>query len=251
MSPADRRPQHPASTLKYLGRLYADEAKEHACWAKTPSGILAWQSVARPALQRLLGLESMTLALRDHEPSVELGEAEDLGDYTRQPGHIETEPDVPIPFWLLKPKDGGRKPLAITSHGHEARGFDTYAGITRDEEHRRRRIVEAEADVAVQAARRGFIAIAPNTRGFEPSYVPDLNKRHDNRHCRSQLIHCLLAGRTVIGERVWDVQRIIDWAVTLPDEDANRLLMMGKSGGGVRTTYAAACDTRITVAVPS
>jgi dienelactone hydrolase len=207
--------------------------------------------VARPALRRLLGLERMALELREHQPAVELGDTEDLRDCTRQAGHIETEPDVRIPFWLLKPKQRGRRPLAVMPHGHEARGFDTYAGVSRSEEHYRQRIVEREADVAVQAARRGFIAIAPNTRGFEPSYVPDLNKRHGDRHCRSQLIHCLLAGRTVIGERVWDVQRIIDWAVTLPDVDPGRILVMGNSGGGVCTTYAAACDTRVTVAVPS
>jgi dienelactone hydrolase len=64
-------------------------------------------------------------------------------------------------------------------------------------------------------------------------------------------MHCLLAGRTAIGERVWDLQRIIDWAAKLPEVDATRVLMMGNSGGGVATFYAAACDERITVAVPS
>jgi dienelactone hydrolase len=251
MSPTDKDPQHSASTLKYLGRLYSEDVREHACWATTPKGVSAWQSTARPALQRLLGLEHMARALADHQPTVELGDTEDLGAFTRQSGDIDTEPDVRIPFWLLKPKGPGRRPLAVMPHGHEARGFDTYAGISPNEEHRRQRIVEREADVAVQAAKRGFIAIAPSTRGFEPSYVPDITKRHDGRGCRSQLIHCLLAGRTVIGERVWDMQRIIDWAVTLPDVDAGNILVMGNSGGGVSTTYTAACDTRVTVAVPS
>jgi len=64
-------------------------------------------------------------------------------------------------------------------------------------------------------------------------------------------MHCLLAGRTAIGERVWDMQRIIDWAATLPDVDTTNVLMMGNSGGGVTTLYTAACDERITIAVPS
>ena len=251
MSPSTETFEHEAWARKYLARLYADETREYACWAKTPAGIAAWQSVARPALRRLLGLERMARELRDHQPTTDLGDIEDLGDFTRQGGRIETEPDVRIPFWLLKPKEPGPRPLAVTPHGHEARGFDTYAGITQTEEQYRQRIVEAEADVAVQAAKRGFIAIAPSTRGFEPSVIPDLNKRHGDRDCRSHLIHCLLAGRTVIGERVWDMERIIDWAVTLPEVDSERILMMGNSGGGVCTTYAAACDTRVTVAVPS
>jgi dienelactone hydrolase len=65
------------------------------------------------------------------------------------------------------------------------------------------------------------------------------------------LIHCLLAGRTAIGERVWDLSRLLDWALSLPEVDASRVLMMGNSGGGVATLYAAACDTRVRVAVPS
>mgnify|MGYP003349230786 CR=1 FL=1 len=62
-----------------------------------------------------------------------------------------------------------------------------------------------------------------------------------DRECRSQLMHCLLAGRTAVGERVWDLQRLLDWAVTLPGADSRRVLMMGNSGGGMVTMFAAAC----------
>jgi len=113
------------------------------------------------------------------------------------------------------------------------------------------RIEQLDADVAVQAVDRGFLAIAPNTRGFEANCIPDVNDRHDGRDCRSQLIHALLAGRTVIGERVWDLACLIDWALARPETDPSAVLMMGNSGGGVATLYAAACDERVTVAVSS
>ena len=64
-------------------------------------------------------------------------------------------------------------------------------------------------------------------------------------------MHCLLAGRTAIGERVWDMQKLIDWAVALPKVDKSQILMMGNSGGGFVTMYSAALDPRITIAVPS
>jgi hypothetical protein len=64
-------------------------------------------------------------------------------------------------------------------------------------------------------------------------------------------MHCLLAGRTAIGERVWDMQRILDWALALPEVDGRHVLMMGNSGGGMVTIYTAACDERIAIAVPS
>lgn len=64
-------------------------------------------------------------------------------------------------------------------------------------------------------------------------------------------MHCLATGRTAMGERVWDMQRIIDWAVERADIDKEQVLMMGNSGGGMVTLFAAACDERIGIAVPS
>ncbi len=251
MNARDREARHSDGVLAYLCRLYDERTREHACRAIGPEGVADWQASARPALRRLIGLEAMGESLAEHEPSVELHDPDDKGDFTRQLGQIETEPDVQVPFWLLRPRGSGPFPLAIMPHGHETRGHDTYAGVAHNEEHRRTRIEEAQANVAVQAARRGFLAIAPNTRGFGPAGVPDLNGRHGDRDCHSQLIHCLLAGRTAIAERVWDMQRLLGWALTLPEVDGQRVLMMGNSGGGVCTTYSAACDERISTAVPS
>jgi len=121
--------------------------------------------------------------------------------------------------------------------------------VAHDEAHRQK-IVKNKQDVAVQAVRRGFLAIAPATRGLAVDGVPDAYRRHGG-NCRSHMIHCALAGRTAIGERVWDMQRILDWALARPDVAPARVLMMGNSGGGMVTVYAAACDTRISVAVPS
>ena len=81
--------------------------------------------------------------------------------------------------------------------------------------------------------------------------MPDPKGRHGNRPCRAQLIHCLLAGRTPIAERVWDMQRLLDWAEKHPLIDRTRVAMTGNSGGGVLTAYTAAIDTRIRVAIPS
>jgi hypothetical protein len=39
--------------------------------------------------------------------------------------------------------------------------------------------------------------------------------------------------------------------MTLPEVDAATILMMGNSGGGMVTLYTAACDERVTIAVPS
>jgi adenine deaminase len=65
------------------------------------------------------------------------------------------------------------------------------------------------------------------------------------------LLHDILVGRTPIGDRVWDISRLIDWAVENLPVDPGKIVVTGNSGGGTVTLFAAACDTRITVAVPS
>ena len=47
------------------------------------------------------------------------------------------------------------------------------------------------------------------------------------------------------------MQRILDWAFTLPEVDSSHTLMMGNSGGGMVTVFTAACDERIDIAIPS
>ena len=66
----------------------------------------------------------------------------------------------------------------------------------------------------------------------------------------NRLMHDLLLGRTPIGDRVWDMLRLIDWAIKPQDVDWNRIAITGNSGGGTASLFAAPCDTRISVAPP-
>jgi dienelactone hydrolase len=242
--------RHTDGILRYLDRINDCDRHGAAGRATDRQGFEEWQREARPRLHRLIGLDAIAHTTKGHSIQLRLEEPQELADYTRQRGHIETEPEVDIPFWLLRPEGDGPHPLGIFPHGHSDLGMDSYAGTIQDGELAVRNKRE-DREVAVQAVRRGFVAIAPNTRGFKPTAIPDLTGRHGNRDCRSQLIHCLLAGRTPVGERVWDMMRIIDWAKTQPYIDPERILMMGNSGGGVVTIYTSACDTRVAVAVPS
>jgi hypothetical protein len=166
----------------YMQRLYDEGERELAFRPDYPGGFTAWQQDARAALLAKLGIDKIAASAAEHRPRVELGQVEDLGDFTRQPGVIETEPNVRVPFWLLKPKGEGPWPLGVFPHGHDGRGHDTTAGVYADEAHEKKSIAE-DRDVAVQAVRLGFVAIAPAVRGLAVDGVPDLHGRHGNRDC--------------------------------------------------------------------
>jgi len=241
---------YPEEVKAYLKRIYDPGGRPLALRDRYPGGFAKWQADARAALRLRLGMDRMAASVGDHRPTVEWEEPEDLGPFTRRRGVLETEPGVRIPFWLLAPKGEGRRPLGIFPHGHDRRGHDTSAGVYADEAHEKKSVSE-DRDVAVQAVQLGFVAIAPAVRGLAAAGVPDLHGRHGKSDCRSHVMHCLLAGRTAIGERVWDMQRILDWALALPEVDPQHVLMMGNSGGGMVTIFTAACDERIRIAVPS
>jgi len=241
---------YPDHVRDYLQHIYTEGQGQFAYRPDYPGGFDGWRKAARASLSERIGLDKIAAQNTSFEPRVALGVPEDRGDYIRQKCGLVTEASVTVPFWLLKPKGEGPFPLAVLPHGHDTAGLDTHAGIAHDDNHQAR-IDAGDRDVAVQAVKRGFLAIAPATRGLATDGVPDILKRHGDRDCRSHVMHCLLAGRTAIGERVWDVMRLIDWATARPDVDSSRILVMGNSGGGMVTLYTAACDTRVTVAVPS
>ena len=243
---------YPGSVGDYLKRIQRGK-QIHAFDASVGFG--QWQDKAREALIELTGLKQMEKDLDGFTPKIQLGQAEKTNElFTRALCSMETEPGVVIPFYLLIPKDANPAqtlPLLICPHGHDKLGLHSYAGAFMDEKHSRK-VLENQGDIGAQAAQRGYVVIAPATRGLaEEVLVPDPKGRHGNRPCRAQLIHCLLAGRTPIGERVWDMQRLLDWAEKHPLIDPKRIAMTGNSGGGVLTAYTAAIDTRIRVAIPS
>jgi hypothetical protein len=251
--------EFPDATARYLSRLHGKEGAnskvgELAFRADYPGGFKVWQRDGRKKLIDLLGLPRIQKTTGNHKPVVYLGERFQEDGYHRQRGEIETEPGVNIPFWLLTP-DGeatSPRPLAICAHGHDSDGWNTYAGVYRDDDHRKTTLAK-DGNPGVQAVKRGFVTIVPATRGLASAVsIPDPKGRHGKRACRAQLIHCLLAGRTAVGERVWDTQRVLDWALAeLPGIDPKKVVLLGNSGGGVLTVYVAALDERVTVAVPS
>jgi hypothetical protein len=58
-------------------------------------------------------------------------------------------------------------------------------------------------------------------------------------------------GGTVLGLRVRDARRLIDYVATRRDADVSRLGAMGISGGGMHTLYSACLDERIRACVVS
>ena len=232
----------------HFAATYTPFTPEFSFGARSPAELEEWQTAFRPRLRQILGLDNLAADLAGHQPSAELRATEDMGDYIRESWHIWVEPTVPLPFYLLRPLAVNELvPLVIIPHGHNHPHI--YVGIARTDKEAVE-IAEGERDIGVQAVREGYIAIAPTTRAVGETRT-EKDRAADKIHsCQIQLRHGLLAGRTPIGERVWDMGCLIDWACATQPVDPGRIAITGNSGGGTVTVFASACDTRIALAMP-
>ncbi len=109
-----------------------------------------------------------------------------------------------------------------------------------------------QMDFALQCVKHGYAALAIEQFGF--------GRRRDQRakeagpgtsSCQPASGAALLLGQTMIGWRVYDAIRALDFLQTRPEVDPERLGAMGISGGGTTTFHLACVDERVKAAVVS
>ncbi|HVO62588.1 MAG TPA: acetylxylan esterase, partial [Terriglobales bacterium] len=135
---------------------------------------------------------------------------------------------------------GPRKhPAVLVPSGHSANGKVHYQ------------------DLGQRLALRGYVAISWDPPGQgERSQFWDAKagKSRYNLICAEHAIVgnlAYLAGTNLARWEIWDGIRALDYLLTRPDVDPDRISITGTSGGGTQTAYLAALDKRIKVAVPS
>jgi len=156
-----------------------------------------------------------------------------------------------VPCYLLIPEKGQKRyPVIICLQGHTT-GMHLSMGITKYKGDRGT-IEQGDRDFALQAISQGYAALVMEQRCF--------GERRDNRSrdknlfgisCRHASMVALMLGRTMIGERVWDVSRAIDSLGYFSEIDSSRIGCMGNSGGGAITFFAACLEDRIKIAMAS
>ena len=162
---------------------------------------------------------------------------------------FDSEVGETVPCYLVIPNLGKKKyPVAITLQGHST-GFHLSIGekkMPEDEKYKEK----GRGEFALQAVENGFIALAIEQRGMGER-KPYRKNRIPNYNCRYAAHVALGLGRTILGERMWDVSKAIDALAFFPQCDTDKILITGNSGGGTMSFYAACFDERIKLSVPS
>jgi len=180
----------------------------------------------------------------------EVLETEHLDGYTRTRLSIRAPDGAAIPVYLLVP-DGLDTPVpaVLALHGHGP-GKVVPAGVLLSQEVEKL-IAEGERDYAVQAVRQRYVALAPDLRGFGEMRLKQDVKENRGNSCTSLACRLAQLGQTLLGLRVADLGACVDYLLSRPDVDKQRIWCMGQSGGGTATLFTAAMDERIAGAIIS
>jgi dienelactone hydrolase len=206
-----------------------------------------WQKTLRAKVTELVGgFPASRVPLRP----VTL-ETRAFAGYSREKIVFDSQPGVSVLAYLLLPEKAQRPaPVMICVPGH-GRGVDDIVGI--DEQGKDRTDKAGyQHDFAIQVAEAGMAAMAIEPMGFGCRRDP-LNARQGlgRKACDPVAGGALLVGQTMIGWRVWDVMRTIDYIATRTELDRERIGCMGISGGGTVTVFSSALEPRIRAALVS
>ena len=207
--------------------------------------VRAWQQKLRRKLRQLIGdmprerapLNVRTLWKREHE----LGAIEKLA--------FTSEPYADVLAYMCVPRDVTPPYTAMVCVQGHSTGM--HNSIAVDYETNTKPIgVAGDRDFALGCLRRGIAALCIEQRSFGER--KELVQEHVSPHgCHDATMHALMLGQTLIGERVYDVDRGIDYLAARGDVDLGRLGVMGNSGGGTISLFSAALLRRIRFAMPS
>ncbi len=206
-----------------------------------------WESWRKQALPTLLGLLGDFPGKTLLEPEIEYS-AEENG-IIRERVVFNSEEFMSVPCHVLKPVDmkaDGSNPAILCSHGHGQFGKDAVTGFAcspgvKDA------IEQTNYNYAEQMARKGFLTISPDLRGF--------GERRDGQDpfpgrdaCNVNFIKGAMLGMYTLTLNIWDMKCCVDYLETRSEVDPGRIGMMGLSQGGTMTAFTAAVEPRIKAA---
>ncbi|MBS1368860.1 MAG: hypothetical protein HPZ91_02785 [Lentisphaeria bacterium] len=204
-----------------------------------------WRAAALPELKRLLGYDR--LEKLDRRPVV----PESLWKRETSLGTIEKirfspeEGEFACVYVCLPSNVKPPYRSFICLQGHSTGMHNSIAVRWQDETQELE--VAGDRDFAIGCMRRGIAAFC-----LEQRYMGERSSDPDHKtSCLLPTLQNLMIGRTAIGDRIYDVDRLIDWLYTRNDLDFSRIGVMGNSGGGTTSMFAGPLLGRITHIIAS
>jgi len=228
-----------------------------------------FKTAGREAVLRFFGQRPAPIATR---PTIV--DRRDMGDYILEKVLFSTTPDFRVPAYVQIPKAALSKPHPAIVDLHSHGGMFVFGkekvvdlGDNHPVMQKYHQNVYGGRATSTELVRRGYVVITIDTFmfgerrvlrdkdlgfGWDRSKYSVDDVKYLNGICRSKestVVKSLdLAGYTWPGIVSWDDMRTVDYLVSRPEVDANRIGCLGVSMGGHRSLYLAGLDERIAAA---
>ncbi len=206
----------------------------------------AWKKELRARFYEVTGLTEIE---KNAAPSrnVEIEYEQKMEGYTKIRFTFESEIGTRVPCWLLVPDTGKEKyPVAITLQGHSTGAHNSVGEIKFEKD---AAYQETRGKFGIQAVENGYAALCIEQRGMGERKPTTPTRKAPG--CTYSALTAFHLGRTLIGERMFDVSKAIDVLGGFAQCDTDKILITGNSGGGTASFYCACYDERIKLSVPS
>ncbi len=210
----------------------------------TGDDITQWQVGARRTLAALTGWKAdrPPVSVTHRVPAVEISRQ----GIVREAVYLRVRAETDVPVHLLRPagpEPKGGWPVAIILSGSTSGVHLAYGAVRVPVDHV---LLGYGADLGVQAAERGYLAVCIEQIGYAERREQVLTSRSASPTIDAAN-HALLVGRTLMGDKAMDVSSVLDWLMDGADLsiDRNRIFLFGHSTGGTAALYCTALDTRI------
>lgn len=209
---------------------------------KTAADFKAWQFAFQGKYRELLGPFPERVPLR-----AKILQRRKYPTHTLEKVVFDSEKWASVPAWVALPAGGGKGkkfPAVVCCHGHSW-GKNCYMGLNAREEDVP---PEYHKNLGIRLAQEGYVAIAPDWRGFgERRELPE-NNPSPRDICDVGNLWTQTFGFNLLALDVRDGMCAIDYLATRNDVDISRVGCVGLSFGGTMTTFLSATDPRITAA---
>lgn len=167
---------------------------------------------------------------------------------------IDVGRHISASFLINMPKDiphGGKLPAILCWHGHGQFGKEPVMGNDSSDE-MRAAIRNFNYNYGHKMAKAGFITFAIDWIGAgerNDSNKPHWRSNNAGRDwCNLYYLNATMLGMTSLSINITHGMVATNFACTFPEVDADKLGVMGLSGGGTMTLWSALCDNRFKAA---
>ncbi len=205
---------------------------------------MRWKEMIKKELSEISGINKMNGCPFD----AQIVESENFDSFVREKIIINTQNNIKMPVYVLRPKTGCKK-VVLALHGHGSNGKNSLVGIVDDA--LKERFEHVNYSYALDLVKMGFTVYVPDLCGAGERREEKESgcENVDKSSCNNLNFALISLGLSLVGIITYDLIRLLDYIQT--DTGCKNVCCVGFSGGALSALWLSVFDARVDLTVAS